>query len=215
VEASMSNTWFTAIIALLNLLLIGVGLYLANNLRRQLHLKVVDRKLESYMRLWALMKVAGPWRLECRLSPISAHERKDLYDSMTNWYFGDGNGMLLDRTTREMYLNAKFNLIGDDEELRPSQLIDGRPQNLQERERWRGELSMSQLSLLRQSMRYDLAIYTDPYQTGPLEKAEKQFLEAAGVDLKKKPWKPDSRDSQGRKSPRAFREEAGQPPAPG
>lgn len=200
----MSNTWLTAIIALFNLLLLGVGLYLANNLRRQLHLKVVDRKLESYMRLWALMKEAGPWRLECRLDPISAHERKELYDSMTDWYFS-GNGMLLDRTTREIYLNAKFNLIGDDEDLRPPQLIDGRPQNPQEHERWRSRLSMSQLSLLRQSMRYDLAIYTDPYQTRPLEDAEKEFLKAAGVDLGKKPWKPDSRDSQERKPPRDFK----------
>jgi hypothetical protein len=203
-EASMSSTWLTAIIALLNLLLLGVGLYLANNLRRQLHLKIVDRKLESYMRLWALMKEAGPWRLECRLDPISAHERKELYDSMTDWYFS-GNGMLLDRTTRDIYLNAKFNLIGDDKDLRPPQLIDGRPQNPQEYERWRGRLSMSQLSLLRQSMRYDLAIYADPYQTRPLEDAEKEFLKEAGVDFGKKPWKPESRDSQERKAPRDFK----------
>jgi len=203
-EASMSNTWLTAIIGLLNLVLVGVIGYLANNLRRQLHLKIVDRKLESYTRLWALMKEAGPWRLECGMGPISAQERKKLYDSMTDWYFS-GDGMLLDRTTREIYLNAKFNLICDDTDLRPTELIDGRPQNPQGQERWRAELSMKQLSLLRQSMRYDLAIYTDPYQTRPPEDPEKEFLKAAGADLGKKPWKPDSRDSQERKPPRDFR----------
>jgi hypothetical protein len=138
------------------------------------------------------------------LDPISAKERKELYDNMTDWYFGCGNGMLLDRMTREIYLNAKFNLICEDEKLRPPQLMNGRPQNLQEQGQWRGELSMSQLSLLRQSMRYDLAIYADPYQTGPLGDAEEMFLKEAGVDLGKKPWKPDTRGSQERKSSRAF-----------
>jgi len=161
-------------------------------------------KLESYTRLWALMEVAGPWKLESQLGPITPQERQELYDRMTDWYFGCGNGMLLDRTTREMYLTAKFNLICDDERLRPSKLIKHRPQNSQERERWRGELSMSQLSLLRQSMRYDLAIYTHPYQTDPLQDAEKAFLNEAGVDLGKKPWKPDTRSSQEGRSPRAF-----------
>jgi hypothetical protein len=43
----------------LNLLLVGIGLYLANNFRRQLHLKMADRRLEAYSRLWEVTKDSG------------------------------------------------------------------------------------------------------------------------------------------------------------
>jgi len=185
----MSVKWLTAIIGILNLVLLGVGAYLANNLRRQLQMKIVDRRLDSYAHLWDLMKVAGPWKKESGLDLISARERKELYDSMTDWYFDCGNGMLLAPATREIYLTAKFNLSCDDKRLRPPELMGARPQNPQERERWRGKLSMSQLSLLRHQMRIDMAINAKPYKTGPLGPEDRMFLKEAGVDLRKKPWK--------------------------
>jgi hypothetical protein len=102
----------------LSLLLIAIGLYLANNFRRQLQMKMVERRFEAYARLWALMKDSGPWRKEVGCDPMTLEEREELYDKMTNWYFGQGNGMLLTPVTRQLYLNAKFNMICENEYLR-------------------------------------------------------------------------------------------------
>jgi hypothetical protein len=47
---------------------------------------------------------------------------------MTQWYFADGNGMLLSGVTKSVYLAAKANLICKDAELKPSDVaaeLDG------------------------------------------------------------------------------------------
>lgn len=198
----MGDGWLTVANSLLNLLLVGIGIYLAHNLRRQLQLKIVDRRLESYARLWGLMEVAGPWRVEAGLGPMTAQERRELFDRMTGWYFDSGNGMLLAATTRELYLNAKFNLICGDDELRPRTLVSYLQGSAQEREQERGRLSMSQLSLLRAQMRYDLAIYGALYQTGALGAKDEIFLKEAGADLRKPPWR--SRTSEEKTAQRGF-----------
>ena len=201
----MGGNWLQTTDTIFTIILSGVGLYLAYNLRRQLQLKIVDRRLESYASLWALMEVAGPWRIEAGLNPISVLERKELFDNMTNWYFGSGNGMMLAPTTRELYLNAKFNLICDDEKLRPDTLIAFRPDDPHDRERWRGQMSMSQLSLLRAQMRYDLAIFGLLYQTDAFKSGEEEFLEEAGVNLRRRPWKSRAPAAGTRTSRRGFR----------
>jgi len=71
----MIEKWLTVAIGVLNLLLLGVGVYLANNLRRQLHLKIVDRN-------WSLTHVFGrSWRLRdlgsSSLSWARLHPRND------------------------------------------------------------------------------------------------------------------------------------------
>ena len=188
----MINPVLTAANAVLNLALVAIGLYLANNLRRQLQLKVVDRRLESYSRLWAILRPAGPWRLELGGAPMSAVERGGLFDQMTDWYFAEGNGMLLKPVTRELYLNAKFNMICKDKELRldPAFSDDELAEKPigPERDLWRGRLTMRQLSLLRAQMRNDVAVFGDLYQER-LENEDKAFLRGAGVNLRDKPWK--------------------------
>jgi hypothetical protein len=114
----VSEAIFNAINSAFTLGLALIGFYLARNFREQLELKVVDRRLESYSRLWEILEVSGPWRIESGLGPMSLTDRRKLYDKMTSWYFGQGNGMLLRLETRELYLNAKFNLICEDEDLR-------------------------------------------------------------------------------------------------
>jgi hypothetical protein len=197
------ETWLTATGIVTNGLLVAVGIYLANNLRRQLRLRIVDRQLESYTGLWALMEVSGPWRLETGFDPMSPQERRLLYDSMTDWYFGSGGGMFLGGETKELYLNAKYNLICADADLRPPTISGRVPADPQVRERWRGSLSMSQLSLLRAQMRYDLAIYGLRYKTEPLNEEETAFLRDADIDPRKKPWK-SSRRVPGKDTVRGF-----------
>jgi hypothetical protein len=185
-----SQAWLLTALSFSNAALAGVGIYLAHNLRRQLQLKIVDHRLNSYTLLWSLMERAGPWRIESGLRPISAEERKELYDNMTSWYYGSGNGMLLAPLTREIYLNAKFNLICPDERLRPHSLIDFLSNDM-DHERWRGSLSMSQLSMLRAQMRTDLAIYGLLYEA--TDPQDREFLMEAKADLRKPPWRQPRR----------------------
>jgi hypothetical protein len=178
----------------LNGLLLGIGIFLANNFRRQLQLKMVDRRVEAYSHLWALMSVAGPWRIEAGRGAMSHTERTDLYHHMTSWYFS-GDGMLLAETTRDVYLNAKFNLICSVESLRlklsPEEdklFKESLPDLPHDLEEWRGRLSMRQLSLLRTQMKADLEIKGFTYQRC-MNVADRAFLRYAGVNLRKQPWK--------------------------
>jgi hypothetical protein len=172
---------------------------------------------------------------------MSFEERVELYDKMVSWYYGQGNGLLLTPVARELYLNAKVNLICMNKELRlnfrqlgirlnrPDNPTNPTPEELgryleerdrylenldkeldkylrsnlkneqlddylssarpkQEEKLWRGSLSMDQLSLLRAQMRADIKVFGLAYKLdlGDLEKA---FLEAANVDLWKRPWR--------------------------
>jgi hypothetical protein len=113
----VTDTVLKVLALVLNSLLVVVGLFLANNFRRQLLLKTVDRRADAYRRLWALMRVAGPWRVEAKRGLMTSAERWALYRRMSSWYFS-GDGMLLDEKTRDLYLNARFNLICDSDKLR-------------------------------------------------------------------------------------------------
>lgn len=59
-----------------------------------------------------------------------------------------------------------------------------------------GEASLRQVSLLRASMRADLAIYSSPASPtgrGPeLGKEDREFLVASKVTLNRQPWRPRS-----------------------
>jgi hypothetical protein len=68
--------------------------------------------------------------------PMKLKERRKLYDEMTDWYYGQGNGMLLTPVTRQLYLNSKFNMICENRYLRLDfeRLIDlKRPKNLKDK----------------------------------------------------------------------------------
>lgn len=70
-----------------------VGLWLANNYRRQIRLKLAERQVDSYIRLWKLTALATPDRTE----PLDHVERQKLYDEMVRWYFEDGDASLRPR----------------------------------------------------------------------------------------------------------------------
>jgi hypothetical protein len=50
---------------------------------------------------------------------LTEQERQRLQRELTTWYYRDGNGMLLGRSTRLIFLNAKHNLTGKPAELKP------------------------------------------------------------------------------------------------
>jgi hypothetical protein len=139
------------------------GLYLAHSFRRNHRLRIAEQRLESYRALWELMEVARPTRKQPweGRRPLEREEAARLYNAMTHWYFGSGNGMLLTDRTKRLYLRAKERLgryaasAGDD---------------------WRagGFDRINELSLLRFQMKRDLDLYGVFYD---------EELDANGIEL--------------------------------
>lgn len=87
-----------------------VGLYLAHSYRRQLKVQMADARRSAYSELWEMTGLAAPTRLD-DVGPkgaLTMQERRILYQRLTSWYYRNGNGMLLETTTRTLYLNAKI-----------------------------------------------------------------------------------------------------------
>lgn len=165
------------------LLLGTAGFVVARNIGRDVRLKVTERRLVAYERLWALMRTVSPYN-----PPMDEAGRQRLHSKFTDWYYENGDGMLLERVSRSVYLEAKDNLVRTVEQLKPAQSRQ-RLSTLtgEELERERGRLAQRQLSLLRTQLKSDLAILGRPYgpKLGPEDRA---FLTACGVNLARKPW---------------------------
>jgi hypothetical protein len=153
-----------------------IGLYLAHSYRRQQRLRIAERRLDSYGELWALMEVARPTRIKDvsvdREGPLKRDEARKLYQDMTHWYFGSGNGLLLPDATKDLYLKVKKRL-GDYAVGRDSPSGGDGKQRIME------------IGLLRAQMRLDLDIYSVPYLSSPdpeSTKLKEDLLDAAGID---------------------------------
>jgi hypothetical protein len=178
-----------------------VGLWLAYNFHRQMTVKLAQTRLEAYSRLWVITGIAAPARLDgwgeggC----LRLDERRDLWAAMTDWYYANGDGMLLGTISKQVYLNVKHDLICKWADLRPDCLADrikkelGLPdsQKLEDDQelenKIRGALAIRLISLLRIQLKSDLTIY-GPTHLGKLSSYEFFFLEHSGVDLRSKAW---------------------------
>ncbi|HXN02422.1 MAG TPA: hypothetical protein VN973_11110 [Candidatus Dormibacteraeota bacterium] len=179
-----ANAAVTILASVIGLALTGAGLYFAYNHRRQVQLQITDHRLSAYAGLWSLMRPAAPMKTPDGGS-LSADERRHLFDEMTNWYFHEGHGMLLESLTREIYLKAKHNLLCPDDQLEP-RVFHG-AKKLSDRER--GDLSIRQLSLLRSQMKKDIEVYGIPFHKN-LSHPDKEFLKLCGANLDRPPWAP-------------------------
>jgi hypothetical protein len=166
----------------------AAGLYFANNLRQQTRFRLADARRDAYAKLWELTKIATPTRLDLLgwEGTLKKNEREQLYRQTTDWYYEDGNGMLLEEPTRSVYLNAKHNLLCEDDELRPANILESLPARMTSEQK-RGCLSIRQISLLRTQMKTDLAIFGVPFASD-LRRHERWFLMYSGVRLTRKPW---------------------------
>ena len=177
--ASTASDWATVAVTAF----VGVaGVVVAVNIRKDLKLKVAERRLTSYERLWALMRTVSPYN-----EPLDAHGRQDLHDRLTDWYYSEGDGMLLEDSTKRVYLAAKDNLVRPLEQIVPKQASDRIARESAELEVKRSQLSQRQLSLLRTQMKSDLAVYGLPYREG-LDAEDRAFLSDCGVDPTRRPW---------------------------
>jgi hypothetical protein len=165
-------------------LLLGIaGFVVARNIGRDVRLKVTERRLVAYERLWALMRMASPYN-----PPMDEAMRRNLHGKFTDWYYQNGDGMLLERVSRTVYLEAKDNLIRPVEKLTPVESRN-RLRTLagDQLETERGVVAQRQLSLLRTQLKSDLAIYGRPYNP-TLGREDRAFLTHCGVNLAHKPW---------------------------
>jgi hypothetical protein len=188
-----------------------VGAYFSYSYGRQLRLSLASRRLEAYSKLWEATAMADPHRLDERTGlfetagaldrSLTESERRALHWMLTTWYYKNGNGMLLTKLTRKVYLNAKHNLVCDDTHLKPDQFRDWlkntrRTKKLSLTPKERGCFSIRQLSLLHTQMKTDLAIYGPPF-TEKLAQHEVEFLRSCGVKLCRKPWREATRGRRG------------------
>jgi hypothetical protein len=95
-----------------------VGLWLAQNYRRQVRLKLAERQVDAYARLWILTAPATPERT----TPLDPGELRSLSAQMSRWYFEDGDGIFASAATRDLYVSVRTNLTCPINELRPTVL---------------------------------------------------------------------------------------------
>jgi hypothetical protein len=174
-------------------LVLGIaGFVVARKIDRDVKLKLAERRLAAYERLWALMRPASPYS-----KPLGDRGRELLHDKFTDWYYEHGDGMLLEPQSRDVYFEAKNNLVRELTKLTPDasrQRLEG--VTADELEGERGKLSQRQLSLLRTQLKSDLAMFGRPYGE-PLRGEDRAFLVYCGVDIGKKPWSEATTKAEG------------------
>jgi hypothetical protein len=166
-------------------LALGVaGFVAARSISKDRELRIAERRLAAYERLWALMRPASPFD-----GPLDQAGRWRLEKKLADWYYSNGDGMLLADSSRSMYLKTKDNLISSVEALVPEE-SRRRLQRLagEELDREHGLLVQRQLSLLRTQLKADLKVFGQPHgpRLGPEDRA---FLRECGIDINRKPWK--------------------------
>lgn len=166
------------------------GLYFAYSWRRRSQVELAEARRAAYAELWQITGLAAPTRLQNgACGTLTKDERDRLYEQLTSWYYRSGQGMLLTNHTRQVYLDAKYNLTCADDQLKPNgtALLATLPAEFTPDQK-RGCLSIRQLSLLRTQMKSDLAVYGQPFAR-TLRQHERDFLRAAKVPLWRKPWR--------------------------
>lgn len=103
----------TEIVKIMVTLFLGlIGLYFTNSYRRKITLNVAEKRLLAYSSLWSRMVDASPVRVSEWLDqPLTQEEREKIFKEFTQWYYENGNGMLLGGNTRNLYLRVKDNLV--------------------------------------------------------------------------------------------------------
>ncbi len=187
---SIANVIVTVILGI-------IGFYLAHSYRRNLALRVAEKRLAAYAALWSRMICASPVRVtNWKNKPLMPEEREKLFDDFTAWYYENGNGMLLGGGTRSIYLRVKDNLVCPIEHYEPESVRKKlEKMSHEEQEKERGRLSIRQLSLLRSRMKADLDVYGSAYHT-ELNDDDKALLRWCGEDPSSKAWSGRQRNNE-------------------
>jgi hypothetical protein len=164
-------------------LIIAVVSYSSIGIWRERRLKLAERRLESYERLWAVLREASQSE-----ESFNAPARQRVHKLMTDWYYEHGDGMHLTAEGQEIYLNAKRNLVCKPGSFVPATLADDLERKLAPiRDREQGKLCQDQLSLLRTQLKKDVKFYGRPYGREP-NRDGFDFLIACKIDVDAFPW---------------------------
>jgi len=172
------------------------GLWLAQSYRRQVRLKLAERQVDAYTRLWTLTAPASPERT----CPLSPDDLRTLREGMSRWYFVDGDGIFASAATRDLYVAVRSNLTCPIAELRPPVLareLACLPPD--EAERRRGCAVIRQMSLLRTQLKTDLALHFGFRYYSRLRPDDVALLRSCGLA----PWRGPWRSGGLRRAPRA------------
>ena len=72
-------------------LVLGIaGFITARSINKERELRIAERRLAAYERLWALMRPASP-----NDEPLDEAGRRRLEKKLADWYYSNGDGMLL------------------------------------------------------------------------------------------------------------------------
>jgi hypothetical protein len=146
-----------------------LGIYLTHSFRRQQNLRIAERRCAAYRPLWQVTKITRQSRHNKadRSGLLTRGEGRKLRKDMLDWYYTDGNGMFLTRTTNELYTQVRMRLseyiVGDDDDVA-------------------AERCMRDFSLLRQQMRLDIKTLSGrPSYWKDLDDGDRELLRDAGI----------------------------------
>lgn len=83
----------------ITLVIAAVGIYIGNNYRMQTRIKLLELRVHAYRSLFELTEVASPTRLG-RAESLTEEERRTLGRAIYDWFYRDGNGLLMPNSTR-------------------------------------------------------------------------------------------------------------------
>jgi hypothetical protein len=180
----MSSTGWTQAAGTLFLGL--VGLWLVHSYRRQARLKLIERQVDAYQKLWILTASATPERS----TPMTEQERTEVYDAMINWYFAEGEGIFTSAATRDLFVGFRTNLVCPVASVVPGALaIELAAMVPADAERRRGCVAIRQASLLRAQLKADLSLHFGFNYYSRLLPEDRAFLISCGISPWRRPWR--------------------------
>jgi hypothetical protein len=173
----MSNAIAQSVIAAGTVLLSGIGIWVAHNYRRQLRVKLADRRFEAYTALW---EISGQIRVS-KAADVGAALRSSVSSAMDDWYFTNGYGLLLPAHTRNLYFSVR-QVLDYPADKRMPKTLNSRLLNIskEEREFLISCACLRYLSTLRAQLKADLAVYGRLSHTRKLPD-ERELLSSCGI----------------------------------
>jgi len=89
----------------------GVGLYVAHSYRLQTRIRLLEVRVEAYRKLFGLTEITSPTRLG-RPESLTDEEARALGKAIYDWYYENGNGLLMPNRTRLMLQALQQKLQG-------------------------------------------------------------------------------------------------------
>lgn len=163
-----------------------VGLWLAHNYRRQVGLKLAERRIDAYIKLWTLLAVATP----VRTTPLDPAERTQIHDDMNHWYFTDGNGLYMSTPSRDLFMAVQANLTCPIPNIRPVTLA-ARLATMADAdaERQLGCIGIRHISLLRTQLKADVNLHIGVNFYRKLRWIDRDLLRSCGLSPWRPPWR--------------------------